>query len=100
MKSWQHRRNSGVVLPVMWRGVLGLQGEKSPGILQSAHTSTWEVNLNAFAQEGGQLYTWGGAFEDSATKSVPLTPRLPAQKDNHQGCLGHGDKAGRLTPTR
>ena len=32
--------------------------------------------------------------------SLPLTPRLPAQKDNHQGCLGHGDKAGKLTPTR
>ena len=51
-------------------------------------------------QEGGQLYTWGGAFEDITTLSLPLTPKLPAQKDNHQGCLGHGDKAGRLTPTR
>ena len=51
-------------------------------------------------QEGGQLYTWGGAFEDSAAMSAALAPRLPAQKDNHQGCLGHGDKAGKLTPTR
>lgn len=52
-------------------------------------------------QEGGQLYTWGGAFEETGNTSMPpLSPGTPSQKDNHQGCLGHGDKAGRLTPTR
>ena len=50
-------------------------------------------------QEGGQLYTWGGAFEGAAGTAASLSPRLPP-KDTHQGCLGHGDKAGRLSPSR
>ena len=54
----------------------------------------------SFLQEGGQLYTWGGAFEATASTSLPLTPRLPSQKDDHHGCLGHGDKVGKLKPIR
>ena len=54
----------------------------------------------SFLQEGGQLYTWGGAFEATASESLPLTPRLPSQKDDHHGCLGHGDKVGKLKPIR
>ena len=50
-------------------------------------------------QEGGQLYTWGGAFEGAAGTAASLSPRLPP-KDTHQGSLGHGDKAGRLSPSR
>ena len=50
-------------------------------------------------QEGGQLYTWGGAFEGAAGTAASLSPRTPP-KDTHQGCLGHGDKAGRLSPSR
>ena len=54
----------------------------------------------SFLQEGGQLYTWGGAFEATASISLPQTPRLPSQKDDHHGCLGHGDKVGKLKPIR
>lgn len=70
------------------------------GVIWCAHSATSHHQLASIVQEGGQLYTWGGAFENSATQPAPLMPRLPAQQDNHQGCLGHGDKAGRLTPTR
>ena len=66
-------------------------GEAAPG-----RTADHWVSL---MQEGGQLYTWGGAFEGAAGTAASLSPRLPP-KDTHQGCLGHGDKAGRLSPCR
>ena len=50
-------------------------------------------------QEGGALFTWGGHFtwvehkKDSAGHNID-------KKDHHRGCLGHGDTAGRLVPTR
>ena len=90
---------SGTVLSMVQCTARGLPHEESPGVINSTAWTLWK-QLLCVTQEGGQLYTWGGAFEDSATKSMPLTPRLPAQQDNHQGCLGHGNKAGRLTPTR
>jgi hypothetical protein len=43
--------------------------------------------------EKGILFTWGGSFSlsDGGGGSKP---------DNHKGCLGTGDKEGRLVPTR
>ncbi|KXZ53218.1 hypothetical protein GPECTOR_7g1111 [Gonium pectorale] len=42
----------------------------------------------------GALYTWGGDF------SWLETPNPSGKRDHNNGCLGHGDKEGRLLPTR
>lgn len=48
------------------------------------------------------MYTWGGVFhwvdpgEERRAKAAGTAPK----KDNNKGCLGVGDKEGRLVPTR
>ena len=45
------------------------------------------------------LFTWGGSFswaEPGPSKGGGST----AKQDHHRGCLGTGDKEGRLLPTR
>jgi hypothetical protein len=46
---------------------------------------------------GGALYTWGGDF--SWVEPGELRGGGRGKRDNHKGCLGHGDLEGRLLPT-
>ncbi|KAG2441550.1 hypothetical protein HXX76_003171 [Chlamydomonas incerta] len=51
---------------------------------------------------GGHLYTWGGDFSwtEPAEPSKKGAEHAAPKRDHHGGCLGHGDKEGRLLPTR
>ena len=44
------------------------------------------------------LFTWGGSF--SLSEGVGGGGSGGAKVDTHKGCLGTGDKEGRLVPTR
>lgn len=51
------------------------------------------------------LFTWGGDFSwveptDPAAKRADGAPSPAPKRDHHGGCLGTGDKEGRLLPTR
>lgn len=47
----------------------------------------------------GVLFTWGGDFSWIEPADVRSSKDgLPPKKDNHKGCLGHGDMEGRLSP--
>ena len=45
---------------------------------------------------GGVLFTWGGCF----SWAEPSGPGGEVKVDHHKGCLGTGDREGRLLPTR
>lgn len=54
---------------------------------------------DALLAQGGYLYTWGGEFtwvEHKTNKKGDVTEK----KDSNKGCLGHGDTAGCLLPTK
>lgn len=48
--------------------------------------------------EGGLLFTWGGDFAVNGGEAWEPAGG-PLKRDSHKGCLGTGDKAGRLVPT-
>ncbi len=65
--------------------------------------TTVDVSVYRFAaalgEEGGHLFTWGGAFtfvEHVKDKKGKITEK----KDSNKGCLGHGNTEGVLLPTR
>ncbi|GFR46259.1 hypothetical protein Agub_g7811 [Astrephomene gubernaculifera] len=62
-----------------------------------------EMPVAALMAGGGLLYTWGG--DSSWTEPAEVATKrggehVPPKRDHHGGCLGHGDKEGRLVPTR